>query len=66
MGGKYTKAQKDATMKYISDKTESIQLRVPKGKKEKYRAFAKSQGKSLNSLVQELLDSAINNFNKSS
>lgn len=48
------------------DKTESIQLRVPKGKKEKYHAFAKSQGKSLNSLVQELLDSAINNFHKTS
>lgn len=59
MGGKYTNAQKAASMKYIASKTESIQLRVPKGKKTEYQEFAKSQGKSLNALVQELLDNAM-------
>lgn len=59
MGGKYTNAQKAASMKYMASKTESIQLRVPKGKKSEYLEFAKSQGKSLNGLVQELLDNAI-------
>ena len=59
MGGKYTNAQKAASMKYIASKTESIQLRVPKGKKAEYQEFAKSQGKSLNGLVQELLEDAM-------
>lgn len=59
MGGKYTNAQKAAAIKYIANKTESIQLRVPKGKKDEYHKFAKSQGKSLNKLVQDLLDNAM-------
>ena len=61
MGGKYTKAQKAAAVKYIATKTESIQLRVPKGKKAEYQELAKSQGKSLNRLVQDLLDGAMKN-----
>lgn len=48
-----------ASMKYIASKIESIQLRVPKGKKAEYQEVAKSQGKSLNGLVQELLEDVI-------
>lgn len=48
-----------ASIKYIASKTESIQLRVPKGKKAKYQEFAISQDKSLNNLVQELLEDVI-------
>lgn len=61
MGSKYTKAQKAATTKYLAEKTEEVKVRVPKGKRAEYQEFAKSQGKSLNKLVQELLDSAIKN-----
>ncbi len=61
MGNKYTKAQKQATERYLAEKTESVQLRFPKGKKSEYQEFAKSQGKSLNKLVQELLDNAMKN-----
>lgn len=59
MGSKYTKAQKSATTKYIAEKTDEIKIRVPKGKRAEYQEFAKSQGKSMNKLVQELLDNAI-------
>ncbi len=60
MGGKYTKAQKAATTKYLAEKTETITLRLPKGKKAVYIEYAKSRGISFTALVQELLDKEIN------
>lgn len=48
MGDKYTDAQKKATMKYLKEKTDSIQIRTPKGTKERWKASANLQGKSLN------------------
>lgn len=59
MGNKYTAAQKAASMKYMADKTEEVKVRVPKGKKAIYQELAKSQGKSLNGLIQELLEAEI-------
>ena len=34
MGDKYTEAQKKASIKYLKEKTDSIQIRVTKGTKE--------------------------------
>lgn len=56
MGNAYTDAQKAASIKYLKDKTESIQIRVPKGKKEIYKAQAAARGYSLNAYIIKLLD----------
>lgn len=61
MGAEYSEAQKKASIKYLAEKTESIQIRVPKGKKGEYKAFAEKQGRSLNGLICELLDKAMEN-----
>ena len=59
MGSKYTDAQKRAAVKYLTEKTDLIQLRIPKGTKERYKAYAKKQGKSLTALIVELLENDI-------
>lgn len=56
MGNKYTDAQKKASMKYLAQKTDDISLRVPKGYKDKYKAYAKSKGISLTKLIMELIE----------
>ena len=40
MGSKYTDAQKNASIKYLDEKTDSIQIRTPKGTKERWREAA--------------------------
>ncbi|MGN0648525.1 MAG: hypothetical protein ACI4J3_07845 [Oscillospiraceae bacterium] len=59
MGGKYTDAQKKASMKYLSEKTDDIRIRVPKGTKERWRTHATEQGKSLTSLITDLVETDI-------
>lgn len=53
---KYSESQNKATQKYISKAYDQFSIRVPKGKREIYKAHAETQGKSLNQLVIELLD----------
>lgn len=48
-------AQKKATRKYISEKTDEVQVRVPKGKKAEYMKLAAAQGQSLNAVINRLL-----------
>ena len=52
----YSEAQKKATAKYMKTKLDDIKVRVPKGKREVYKAHAERQGKSLNALIIELLE----------
>lgn len=52
----YTEAQKKATAKYMKNNLDDIKVRVPKGKREVYKAHAERQGKSLNALIIELLE----------
>lgn len=59
MGAKYTNAQKRAATKYLAEKTDLIQLRVPRGGKERYKAHAERLGKSLTALIVELLEREI-------
>lgn len=59
MGAQYTDSQKKATIKYLKDKTDSIQIRVPKGKKEKARKFAENNGESLNAFINRLISEAM-------
>lgn len=52
----YSEAQKKATAKYMKNKLDDIKVRVPKGKREVYKAYAERKGKSLNALIIELLE----------
>lgn len=54
-----SKAQLQANAKY-HEKLDDIKIRVPKGEREKYKAYAESKGKSLNALIIELLESDMN------
>ena len=47
----YTEAQKKATAKYMKNNLDDIKVRVPKGKREIYKAHAERKGKSLNALI---------------
>lgn len=59
MGDKYTEAQKKASMKYLKEKTDSIQIRVQKGTKERWKAVAETRGKSLNQMIIDTMESEI-------
>lgn len=51
----YDEKSKARTMKYMRDKRENLVINLPKGDKDKYKAYAASQGKSLTALIVELL-----------
>jgi len=59
MGDKYTDAQKKASIKYLKEKTDSIQIRTPKGTKEKWRAAAAASKKSLNQFIVDAVECEI-------
>ena len=59
MGDKYTEAQKKASMKYLKDKTDSIQIRTPKGTKDKWKIAAADRGKSLNQFIVDTIEHEI-------
>lgn len=46
--------------KYLKEKVDEFKIRVPKGQKTAIQEFAKSNGKSLNSFVVELINEAMN------
>lgn len=53
-----TEAEKRAVKKY-HEKFDDIKIRVPKGKREEYKKFAETQGKSLNALIIDLIEDEI-------
>ena len=59
MGGKYTEAQKKASMNYLKEKTDSIQIRTPKGTKDRWRNEAEKRGKSLNQMIVDAVEAEI-------
>lgn len=50
-----TEAGRKAVAKYHA-KLDEIKIRVPKGKREIYKKYAESKGKSLNKLLIELIE----------
>lgn len=58
---KYSEKQNKWTQDYIKKAYDEIKLRVPKGKKDDYKAQAESKGKSLNQYIVDLVESDINN-----
>ena len=45
--------------KYNADKYDSLRIVVPKGKKDKIKAFAASKGESINGFVNNAIDKAM-------
>lgn len=55
MGSQYTKAQAKASRKY-DEGQDIIKIRVPKGKKNEYKAMADAVGKSLNKYIIDKIE----------
>ena len=51
-----SKAQQKAVAKYTKTNYDEIKLRVPKGRKEKIKEVAESQGKTLNKFIIEAIN----------
>lgn len=56
MGNRYTEAQKNASLKYMKEKTDDIRIRVPKGTKARWSEAAELQGKSLQRFIIDLVE----------
>lgn len=50
-----TKAQQKAVAKYMKNNYDEVKIRIKKGDKELFKAYAESQGKSLNSYIADLM-----------
>ena len=50
-----TRAHLDGNKRYLTEKVETIAVRVPKGQKAIIMQHAKNQGKSLNSYIVDLI-----------
>ena len=57
---KYSDAQKEATARYNKQAYDRIDVVVPKGQREVIKAFAASQGKSLNRFICDAIAFQIN------
>ena len=55
----YTKAGMRAVSKYMKANYDSILVRVPKGRKKLIEAFAKKQGRSVNSFINDQIYTAM-------
>lgn len=52
-------AQRKAVAKYNAENYEQIQIRVPKGEKDKIKAYAESKGESLNGFICRAIQEAM-------
>lgn len=60
---KYSEKQNKWTQDYIKRAYDTITLRVPKGTRDKYNAYAKLKGKSLTSIIIEFLENEVQSTN---
>ena len=63
MGGKYTESQKQATYKYVKN-FDRIEIKLPKGSREKIREHAAELGESVNTFVSRAIAEAMENDKK--
>jgi len=54
-----SEAQKRATTKWEAKTYDRILLRMPKGKRDRIKAAADAEGKSVNGFIMDLIDRAI-------
>ncbi len=52
----YNESRKKASIKYIKEKRENLNINLPKGKKDEYKQLAESRGMSLTALIVKLLE----------
>lgn len=57
---KYSEAQKEATARYNKKAYDRINIIVKKGEREAIKAYAASQGKSLNRFVVDCINAEMN------
>ena len=57
----YTEAQKRASIKYMTEKTDDIRLRVKAGLKDKYREEAEKRGMSMTQFIVSCVEKEIEN-----
>lgn len=53
---KKTKTSTAVKARYNAKAYDQVAIRIPKGKREVYKAFAESKGKSLTGLITELIE----------
>lgn len=58
----YDEKAKERTIKYMNEKRDKLTLNLPKGDKERYKNHADARGKSLTSLIVELLEKDMEKF----
>lgn len=51
-----SESRKRANDKYLKEKVEEFKVRVPKGKKNKIKAHAETQGESTNAFINRAID----------
>lgn len=61
---RYTDAQKEATARYNKKNYDRINVIVPKGNRQIIKAFAASQGKSLNRFICDAIEFQMNTKNE--
>jgi predicted HicB family RNase H-like nuclease len=59
VGNTYTEAQKNATIKYLKEKTDDIRVRAPKGTKDRWREAADAAGVSLQRFIIDAVEAAV-------
>lgn len=57
-------AQRRAVAKYKAENYDQIQLRVPKGDKDKIKAFAESKGESVNGFICRAIEEQMKRDNE--
>lgn len=57
-----SKAQQRAVAKYMAANYDEIKIRLPKGERDRVRAYAESQGQSVNALIRDLLQREMAGF----
>ena len=62
----YSESQKKATMKYIKNNYDRVELKVAKGRKAELKAHAEKNGESLNSFINRAIDEAVERDNRKS
>ena len=57
---KYTEKKKASNKRYIDEKTDRIQMALPKGYSDKLHKIAESQGISMAGFIKKCIDTAYN------
>lgn len=57
-----SKAQQKAVAKYMAANYDELKIRLPKGERDRVRAYADSQGQSVNALIRDLLQREMAGF----